>query len=122
MRLTDLDPRWVGHGGEGVSDSSGNPVPFRHGVGLSFLCPCPTCSARWTGDRDTDFHLRVFVYLSPAMDGGPPVGAPSWDRAGDTFETLVLRPSILSTPPFGCGWHGYVGGADGTQPGEVVTV
>ena len=40
MKLTDLNPRWVGAGGEGISDADGNPVPARAGIGLSFDCPC----------------------------------------------------------------------------------
>jgi len=45
MRLIDLNPNWVGVGGEGVWDKYGNPVPERSGVGLSFDCPCG-CSSR----------------------------------------------------------------------------
>lgn len=59
------------------------------------------------------------------LDGGPTFASGQmahWERRGEDFDTLVLRPSILSTPPYGCGWHGFVGGVDGTQPGEVVTV
>jgi len=109
MRLIDLDPRFVGAGGEGVTDKDGHPVPARHGVGLSFLCPCPTCTAQRTGDRDKDFHLRVFVDFANPLDGGPsyqPSERHQWQRMGETFETLTLTPSILSVAgKGGCGWH-----------------
>lgn len=36
MKLIELNPRWVGAGGEGVSDRHGDPVPWREGVGVSF--------------------------------------------------------------------------------------
>jgi hypothetical protein len=142
MRLTDLDPRFVGAGGEGVYQQTGRacpvcdgensadckpchgtgkeyePAPARRGVGLSFLCPCATCTPKRKGSVDEDFHLRVFVGFANPIDGGPAhdsrPGA-QWQRTGDTFETITLRPSILSTPPHGCGWHGYV------TAGEVTT-
>lgn len=126
MKLTDLDPRWVGAGGDGVyntaPDGSLVPAPERHGVGVSFLCPCPTCTAQRTGDRDHDFHLRVFVGLTNPLDGGPPHDSRPgalWQRTGDTFEMLRLSPSLLSdVAKGGCGWHGYVGL---NVPGEVTT-
>jgi len=30
---------------------------------------------------------------------------PGWNI---NFETLTSTPSILHTPPHGCGWHGYL--------------
>lgn len=122
MRLTELDPRWVGAGGEGVSDHAGNPVPERHGVGVSFLCPCPTCTAKRTGGED-DWYLRVFVSLANPLDGGPaydPRPNQQWTRDGETFETLRLAPSIQRhrVGEGGCDWHGHVGL---TTPGEVTT-
>lgn len=143
MRLTDLDPRFVGAGGEGVyqptdrlcprcnGDNSAacepchgtgkeyEPAPERHGVGVSFLCPCPTCTPQRTGDRAKDFHLRVFVGFRNPLDGGPPHDsreAAQWERTGETFDTLTLRPSILSAAEKGgCGFHGFV------TNGEVTT-
>lgn len=146
MRLASLHPQFLGAGGEGVRQPSGRtcpacagagcavchrtgkeyePAPERHGVGLMFDCPCPTCTAQRTGDPRRDFHLRVYVGFANPLDGAPPYdprpGA-QWTRQGETFDTLVLRPSILSVAgKGGCGWHGFVGGADGSQPGEVVT-
>jgi len=132
MRLIDLDPRWVGSGGAGVSmpgpdscllcDGTGCdvchktgkqyiPAPERHGIGLSFLCPCAECTVQRKGNSDEDFHLRVFVSMANPIDGGPLLepGRPIWSRTGDTFETLSLQPSILSDKAKGgCGWHGYI--------------
>lgn len=102
-RLIDVDPRWVSAGGEGISDKDGNPVPERHGVGISFECPCGL-------DVGCD-RTRVYVAFSNPLDGGPPhinPGQPTWDRTGDTFETITLQPSILRVG--GCAWHGYLRG------------
>jgi len=97
MMLTDLDPEWVFSGGEGVSDQHGNPRPLREGVGLEFDCPCGCAS-------------RAYVTFHNPLDGGPvnDPSRPAWTREGHTFETLTLRPSILRTPPYGCGWHGFI--------------
>ena len=95
MRLLDLNPRWVGAGGDGITQN-GEPVPERHGVGVSFDCPCGKCG------------VRVYVAFTNPLDGGAPYipDHPTWERTGDTFETLTLRPSILRVG--GCGWHGFV--------------
>lgn len=97
MRLTDLDPRWVGHGGEGVFDAEHKPIPWREGVAVSFDCPC-----------GCEFPLCV-VFANP-IGGGPAIQEkPVWQRTGETFETLTLSPSIRrSKERGGCGWHGYV--------------
>lgn len=111
VKLIDLNPQWVGAGGEGISDVDGRPSPERHGVGLSFDCPCSTCTAKRTGDEDNDVYLRVYVGLSNPIDGGPPhdpQGA-QWQRTGDTLETLTLTPSIQRhVGNGGCTWHGFV--------------
>lgn len=133
VKLTDLHPRFVGAGGEGVYSRTDRlctacngenaaacprchgdgyeyaPAPKRTGVGLSFDCPCATCAAKRTGDPDTDFYLRVFVGFRNPLDGGPahdPRPGAQWERTGDTFETLTLTPSILDKGR--CGWHGFV--------------
>lgn len=102
MRLTDLNPRWVGAGGEGVT-RNGEPVPERHGVAISFDCPCGCDS-------------RCCIEFNNPIDGQGPHDTTRnlWDRTGDTFETLQLTPSIQRVG--GCAWHGYIG----LQiPGEV---
>lgn len=97
MRLVDLNPHWVGAGGEGVT-RHGQPMPERDGVAVEFDCPCGACG------------IRCLVPFDNPVDGlGPWDPARSlWRRTGDTFETLTLTPSILRTPPYGCGWHGFI--------------
>lgn len=96
MKLTDLNPRWIGAGGEGISRADGSPAPKREGVGIMFDCPCGTPEE------------VVYVDIDPPMDGGEPLREPRhmWKRQGDTFETLTLTPSILKLD--GCKWHGFV--------------
>lgn len=95
MRLVDLNPYWVGSGGEGVSDSAGNPVPRREGVAIICDCPCGKCGR------------RLCVPFRNPLESGP--AAPSgWTRSGDTFEDLTLDPSIKRTDPAGCMWHGFL--------------
>lgn len=103
MKLTDLNPRWVGAGGEGVRDRDGKPVPAREGVGITFDCPCG-CG------------LRPFVGFANPLDGGPPHADPAyqWRRTGDDFASLTLHPSIKRHE---CGWHGWV--KDGDVTGRV---
>jgi Family of unknown function (DUF6527) len=95
MRLTDLEPSWVGAGGEGVSDKDGNPIPERTGVAISFKCPC--------GAED-----RVCIEFNNPLDGlGPHDPSRNlWNRTGDDFETLTVTPSIQRIG--GCGWHGFI--------------
>ena len=106
--LLSLNPRWVSQGGEGVTLLDGTPVPRREGIGLIFDCPCGCAS-------------RCHVPFSNPIDGGPDAsGRPDggWLRAGDTFETLRLSPSILRSHPGSCGWHGFIGLK---APGEVTS-
>ncbi len=106
MKLLDLNPSFIGSGGEGVSDKDGNPVPERHGIGVVFDCPCGCDS-------------RCFVPFSNPLDGNPPHPSYStaWARTGETFEVLTLTPSILRVKDRGgCGWHGFI------TAGEIITV
>jgi hypothetical protein len=109
MKLTDLHPQWVSSGGEGIT-MNGQPVPRRDGVGVAFDCPCGKCDS------------RAYIPFSNPLDGGPPhdPGHTTWERTGETFETLITRPSIQRVG--GCNWHGFIGGSDGSHPGEVTTV
>ncbi len=98
MKLTDLNPGWVGTGGKGISDKDGNPVPERHGIGMLFDCPCGKCGPG-------------MVEFSNPLDGGAPLttSSPKWKRTGDTFETLTLHPSVhMVKEKGGCGWHGWI--------------
>lgn len=95
MRLSTLDPHWVGEWG-------------RHGAAVSFQCPCCTGTERAT---------RLVVPFRNPIDGGAPMeGLNSrgifWGREGSTFDTLTLTPSVDAS---GIGhWHGWV------RAGEVV--
>jgi len=96
MQLTDLNPRFVGAGGEGITNAlTGEPVPERHGIGLAFECPCGRCD-----------H-RVYLTFENPMDGKPfETSAPKWKRTGENFENMTLTPSILRRS--GCDWHGWL--------------
>lgn len=100
MKLIDLKPRFVSSGGEGSfrRDAKGDliPLPERVGVGIIFQCPCGTC------------NTESFIPFKNPISGGPPVEVrrDTWQRTGEDFETLTLRPSILRKS--GCGWHGYL--------------
>lgn len=110
--LVNLDPQFVGAGGEGITNADGSPVPQRRGIGLSFKCPC---------GKPHDEYDRIYVSFKNPLDGKGPydVARPIWQRTGETFETLVLSPSILRRSH--CGWHGFIGGPDGSKPGMVTT-
>jgi hypothetical protein len=108
LRLVDLNPVFVGAGGPGISDADGSPATPRQGVGLMFDCPCGKC----------EDNPCLIMFRNP-LDGGPCFVAgqtPTWQREGDTFETLSTQPSILRNPAKGgCGWHGYI------TRGEILT-
>lgn len=109
MRLTELNPRFIGAGGEGVFNADGTPVKERHGIGITFNCPClkEECG-------------KVAVFFENPLDGGDPIKKSHlWKRTGETFDILTLTPSILrikeiknqdgTTVYFNnCDWHGYI--------------
>ena len=110
-RLVDMNPGWVGAGGEGVFKRGANgeliPIPQREGVGVMLDCPCGCATG-------------LYVPFTNPLDGGPPhdPSRPTWDRTGDTFETLTTTPSVLRVNPesYNCGgWHGYI------TAGEIIT-
>lgn len=103
MKLVDLNPQWLGAGGEGVTRADGSPAPERHGVGVAFDCPC--------GNHD-EYH-RCYVPFANPLDGGEQLEARGWQRTGETFETLTLTPSIFrKVENGGCGWHGFITNGD----------
>lgn len=104
MKLIDLDPGWVGAGGEGITQN-GQPVPERHGVGIAFDCPCGQCGS------------RCYVGFSNPLDGGPahdPRIGQQWERTGETFETLTPSIQRHKVGEHGCTWHGFI------RAGEIV--
>lgn len=115
MKLTDLDPRWVGAGGEGIyhtaPDGTLVPAPERRGVGVSFRCPCG--SHPQDDEYETD---RCVIFLENPLDGLGRFDATTpghyWTREGEAFETLTLAPSIQRVG--GCGWHGFI------RNGEII--
>lgn len=106
MKLTDLNPKWIGSGGEGVSNSlTGEPIPRREAVAISFDCPCGCV------------HPVCITFANPADGLGPFDPGPNrsrWERKGTDFETLTLTPSIQRILPHPC-WHGFV------TNGEIIT-
>lgn len=103
MKLTDLNPRWVGAGGEGILNADMSPAPERHGVGIRFGCPC---------SQEVDPHPDCYIPFENPLDGGPPLpdDRPRWHREGETFEALTLTPSILISGC--CKWHGFITNGD----------
>ncbi|KKN19223.1 hypothetical protein LCGC14_0947920 [marine sediment metagenome] len=98
MRLIDLNPQWVRHGGGGITHG-GKPVSERKRVGLGYDCPCGC------GDR------RYVPFANPEDGQGPLKSEnPAWERTGTDFETLTLSPSIRHVPvdPDDCSWHGWI--------------
>jgi hypothetical protein len=79
-RLVDCDPQWV-------SESDG-----REGCGVRFECP------------EGHANCVHVIPFTPALDGQPHASWQSngatWQRTGDTFETLTLSPSIRREPVY----------------------
>lgn len=97
-RLVDADPRFYGWSPDRDLNPQYADKPDRVGLGIMFDCPIhePYCF--------------VAVPFKVAIDGGGPIdNRPTWDRTGDTFETLTLSPSIrVLGGPGGCRWHGFI--------------
>jgi hypothetical protein len=95
MKLSELNARFIGAGGEGIYQADGTPAPRREGVGVVFNCPCG-CES------------ECFIPFKNPLDGGSPVydEPHTWERTGETIEDLTLRPSIQRIG--GCAWHGFI--------------
>jgi hypothetical protein len=97
MKLTDLDPSWIDHGG-------------RRGIGVRFRCMVPGhCSGylwilfanpldggpAWEGEsfklilekRDEEGQYEKYKYDRPC-------GTCRWRRTGDNFATMSMSPSV----------------------------
>lgn len=111
MKLTDLNPSWVASGGDGITyASSGKPVPYVPYAGVQCDCPC----------GNTDKNHRLYIpFANPfGNEVANRMHVHGWEREGETFESLTLRPSILrSRSHGGCGWHGYI--TDGNVHGQI---
>ena len=97
MKLINLNPCFVSQGGAGITNAkTGEPVPEQKGVSIGFDCPCGKCGQR-----------AYLPFANPISGGEYSAGGhPTWQRTGETFETLTLRPSIQRMG--GCGWHGHL--------------
>ena|SRR6185436_10625435 len=93
-RLADLNARWVGTGGDGITDGHGNPVPFRDKIGV--ILDCPACGP----------DHPLFIPFANPPDGGPNTHPQGWQRTGNGLADMTLMPSILRTDR--CGWHGFI--------------
>jgi hypothetical protein len=94
MKLTELNPRWVGL-----------PGPIYDGVAFD----CPHCKVQ-----------RLAITFSPPIDPNgwwPKITQPTyagqnvWKRgSGDTFETLTISPSVDASNQveFKNHWHGFI--------------
>lgn len=89
MRLTELDPRWLGFDGERL--------------GLSF--ECPHCR---TQRLAVAFHHRGHELINDAhiRAGGGEIGQHIWTVDGQEFPELTLSPSIDASASGH--WHGFV--------------
>lgn len=95
MRIIELNARWIGAGGEGVTNADGTPAPSRQGVAVIMDCPCGKCGT------------ELVVPFAVAVDGKPWQDK-GWNRSGETIETLSLKPSVKRMDKGGCGWHGFI--------------
>lgn len=87
--LIQLNPEWSGL--------------LRPNSGESILLDCPNCGPK---------H-RLCAYFSNPLDNQPcaPWQNPTWNRIGESFETLTLEPSIQ----YPC-FHGWI------EEGQVIDV
>lgn len=79
MKLSELNPRFA----DSMSVPGGGwNLSARRNIGLSF--ECPHCR-----------KIRMFVHFrNPIGEGSPEPNVLLWEREGDTFEEMTLRPSI----------------------------
>lgn len=92
MRLTELEPHWVG-------------LAPGHAIGVTFLCPhCRNVRLGVLFDVPIGGEiLDNFIGLRLAASH---IDDKHWHREGETFETLTLTPSV-DTSQHGH-WHGFI--------------
>jgi hypothetical protein len=130
--LIELEPMWgiAAYERDGVLYSPGDPttenerrslelnphyasdVLFprgRHGMTVMFRCP-----VHHPRGEDCAFPYLLVPFINP-LDGGPKAKEGQgkqrnhwWQRAGETFETLSLTPSIKFPEEGPEHWHGFV--------------
>lgn len=100
MKLIDLEPRWALDADIWVNGVLHHDED-RHGMGLTFECPCCIGTPRAT---------RLGVFLANPIDGKPPSddydAQHLWTRTGEDFATLTLSPSVDASKVGH--WHGRI--------------
>lgn len=100
MRLTELDPHWIG-------------LCPGHAWGLSFVCPC--CARNGKEDRiAVFFDEAIGLQLLERVIGRAVINHEAmellskhkWHREGETFDTLTLTPSVDASEHGH--WHGFI--------------
>jgi hypothetical protein len=105
MKLTELDPRWITFG-----SAAENFKDKRWYLGLTFLCPhCREQRLAVFFQNEIDDGVRwayeTWDSLKMVTDGHV-----LWQREGDTFDTITLKPSIDVS--FDGHWHGFITNGD----------
>lgn len=95
MRLTELNPRWVG-----IHGWSSDSIYY---IGVTFNSPMRP-------------GQRLAVLFTPAIDpdglaakygwGQPFPESKKWSRTGETFDSLTLTPSLDFSAAGD--WHGFI--------------
>jgi len=101
MKLLDLDPHWITFGYLPPEDAG-----KRLYIGIRFNCPhCLTqrLAVMFTPPID-DNVLWKYATWDHYADVISQEG--KWNRTGETFETLTLKPSINTE--FHGHWHGFI--------------
>ena len=80
-RLLDLNPTW-------------DKIEGYEGKYLTWDCPCGE-KCRWA---------RIPIPITNPIDGSDPVGACHWERIGEDFASISLKPSIHHRGH----WHGFL--------------
>ncbi len=94
MRLINLNPRWWGWVENGIGAH----------CGITFLCPHCHATGQRLGIAFTNpISVGGFDVSKMAWPGGQ---AHYWNREGETFDTLTLRPSINAE--IVGHWHGHI--------------
>ncbi len=102
-KLAELAPQFVRWDGREPGAEHGAADAIR------FLCP--------EGHEDCSHTIPFTPALDGASKPSPQQNGAHWQRRGDTFETLVLSPSIRCTG--WCHFHGFIGGSSGQMPGSI---
>lgn len=102
MKLTELDPHWITFG----SHPQPEDVAKRFYVGIRF--DCPHCRTQRLAVMFTPIIDDNVAWKYSTWDGYQQMLATDnkWQRTGDTFDILTLKPSINTE--FHGHWHGFI--------------